>query len=72
MRRLTWYFEPRARARRSTVERTLASSAGASVRAAGRSLEMTVGEGLPQEGQNAAPVGMSERQEGQETWVGTH
>ncbi|HUL48473.1 MAG TPA: hypothetical protein VLT79_00520 [Gemmatimonadales bacterium] len=50
------------------MDRTLVSRAGA----AARSLEITVGEGFPQDGQKAAPAGMSERQEGQESWVGTY
>src|SRR5439155_22244506 len=36
--------------------------------AAARSFEITVGDGVPQAGQNAAPVGISPRHEGQVSW----
>src|SRR5438132_258980 len=68
----TWYLAPSARASRSAV--ACGTGAGAPAVAgldAARSLEMTVGEGLPQVGQKAEPVGISARQRGQLSWVVT-
>src|SRR2546422_5460665 len=64
--RFTWYLAPRARARRSAVGTAVGAGEGAA-----RSLVMTVGEGLPQAGQNAEPVGISARQTGHVIWVVT-
>src|SRR2546422_640191 len=57
---LTWYLGPSARARRSTVGWAVEGVVGVGA-AAARSLEITVGDGLPHAGQNAEPSGSSAR-----------
>src|SRR6266550_642299 len=66
----TWYLGPSARASRSAAGWAVETVAGVAVDTA-RSLEITVGEGLPHVGQNAEPAGISARHEGQVSWVGT-
>src|SRR5207247_307064 len=64
---LTWYLGPSARAKRSAVGWAVGGVVGVGV-AAARSLEITVGDGLPHPGQNAEPSGISARHAGQ--WSG--
>src|SRR5207237_2457833 len=68
-RRRTSYLEPSARARRWAVGTPASPAAGTA--AAARSFVMTVGDGVPQLGQNAEPEGISARHEGQVSWVVT-
>src|SRR5437016_9936181 len=63
-RRRTSYLEPSARARRWAVGTPASPTAGTGV-AVTRSFVITVGEGVPQLGQNAEPEGISARHEGQ-------
>src|SRR2546430_5898319 len=68
-RRRTSYLEPSARARRWAVGTPASPAAGTA--AAARSFVMTVGDGVPQDGQNAEPEGIAARHEGQVSWVVT-
>src|SRR5256714_4665031 len=68
-RRRTSYLDPSARARRCAVGTPASPAAGTA--AAARSFVMTVGDGVPQAGQNAEPDGISARHEGQVSWVVT-
>src|SRR2546422_341338 len=71
--RRTSYLSPSARARRCAVGTPASAAAGAA--AAGsrttRSFVITVGDGVPQDGQNAEPEGIAARHEGQVSWVVT-
>src|SRR5881409_4180745 len=71
--RRTSYLSPSARARRCAVGTPASATAGAA--AAGsrttRSFVITVGDGVPHDGQNAEPDGISARHEGQVSWVVT-
>src|SRR5437879_1170579 len=69
-RRRTSYLDPSARARRCAVGTPASPAAGTGV-ATARSLVITVGDGVPQAGQNAEPDGISARHEGQVSCVVT-
>src|SRR6266704_1136219 len=71
--RRTSYFVPSARARRCAVGTPAKAAAGAAPvgSRATRSFVITVGDGVPHDGQNAEPVGISARQEEHVIGVGT-
>src|SRR5437762_6630348 len=82
-RRRTSYLEPRARARCWAVGTPASPAAGTAVvlptsplsgtkrGTGGEDVVTTVGDGVPQAGQNAEPEGISARHEGQVSWVVT-
>src|SRR6266566_4982559 len=71
--RRTSYLSPSARARRCAVGTPASAAAGAAAVGSRttRSFVITVGDGVPQDGQNAEPEGMAARHEGQVSWVVT-
>src|ERR1051325_2719184 len=70
-RRRTSYLDPSPRASRSAVVLGTSPLSGPERGAAGEDGVTTVGEGVPQLGQNAEPEGISARHEGQVSWVVT-